>query len=202
MRDVSLRDALVLSINLCPNLYNHELDSDEAKDSAQKYWNNLQIAKSHIYVSDWVVGRVSKVEFDIDATFTTVDFPKFCSWAHVVVNLKDLPFEMKKLGNPNWFTTNEEPKPTTSEAPRLKNQVKGVREDILSPIIQKARGASDDPNKWQEVWPRLCELALRKMPPLIGVAETSVKYQDGDEVKLLSKDAFRKRMARLTPQKD
>ena len=197
MRDITLRDALVLSINLCPNLYSHEQDSDEAKDMAQKYWNNLNIAKSHIYGSDWLVGKVSKTEFDVDTAFTTVDLPKFCKWAFKVVQLADLPEGMKRLGDPDWTPTNEEPKPTTSEAPCLKNQVKGAREDILSPVIDKARGAADNPDKWQEVWPRFCELAEDKVLPLIGVADTSVKYQDGDIVKILNKDNFRKRMDRL-----
>jgi hypothetical protein len=64
-------------------------------------------------------------------------------------------------------------------------------------VIDKARGAADNPDKWQEVWPRLCELAEDKVLPLIGVADTSVKYQDGDIVKILNKDNFRKRMVRL-----
>ena len=197
MRDITLRDALVLSINLCPNLYSHEQDSDEAKDMAQKYWNNLNIAKSHIYGSDWLVGKVSKTEFDVDTAFTTVDLPKFCKWALEVVKLVDLPEQMRKMGDPDWVAPRITASVVEPEPPPTSRQIKGGRRDILSPVIDKARGAADNPDKWQEVWPRLCELAEDKVLPLIGVADTSVKYQDGDIVKILNKDNFRKRMVRL-----
>ena len=138
MRDVTLRDALVLSLNLCPNVYNHEQDSDEAKDSAQKYWNNLQIAKSHIFVSDWVVGRVSKVEFDIDTIFTTVDFPKFCRWAVTDVQLVDLPQEMRILGGETLLNNEIDISSTQTDdivAPLQKSQVAGNA--ILNAIRQE-----------------------------------------------------------------
>lgn len=70
MRDVTLRDALLLSLNLCPNTYNHETTSIKAQKFAQRYLDNFQIVKSHIYCSDWLVGRVSKKEFDLNVTFT------------------------------------------------------------------------------------------------------------------------------------
>ena len=109
MRDVTLRDALVLSLNLCPNAYNHETESTKAKKFAQRYLSNLQIVKSHIYGSDWLVGRVSKKEFDVDAAFTTVDLPKFSKWAFDVVKLVDLPEQMKLLGGPDWVAPHSAP---------------------------------------------------------------------------------------------
>lgn len=138
MRDISLRDALVLSINLCPNEYNHEQDSDEAKDSAQKYWNNLQIAKSHIYGSDWLVGRVSKKEFDVDAAFTTVDLPKFSKWAVTDVKLVGLPQEMRILGGETLLNNEIEISSTQTDdivAPLQKSQVAGNA--ILNAIRQE-----------------------------------------------------------------
>jgi len=101
MRDVTLRDALVLSLNLCPNSYNHEIKSKRAQKFAQRYLSNLQIVKSHIYGSDWLVGRVAKAEFDVDASFRTVDLPKFCKWAFSVVKLNGLPDQMKRLADPD-----------------------------------------------------------------------------------------------------
>jgi hypothetical protein len=197
MRDVTLRDALVLTLDLCPNSYNHETKTSKEKKFAQKFLSNLQITKSHIYGADWVVGRVSKQEFDVDTAFTTVDLPKFCKWAFGVVKLVDLPEKMKQLGDPNWNAPLCTPAAIEPVTPPVTRKIKGGRRDILSPVIDKARSAVDNPNNWQEVWPRLCELAEDKVAPLIGVADTSVKYQDGDIVKILSKDNFRKRMGRL-----
>lgn len=197
MRDVTLRDALVLSINLCPNSYNHEIKSRKEQKFAQRYLSNLQIVKSHIYGSDWLVGKVAKAAFDVDASFTTVDLPKFCKWAFSVVKLVDLPDQMKGLGEPDWVPPDHPPAVVKPETTASSNQIKIGRRDILSPVIDKARSEADNPDKWQEVWPRLCGLAESKVPPLIGVADTSVKYQDGDIVKILSKDNFRKRMQRL-----
>jgi hypothetical protein len=197
MRDVTLRDALVLTLNLCPNSYNHENNSRKEKKSAERYFSNLQIAKSHIYGADWLVGRVSKKDFDVDTAFTTVDLPKFCNWAISVVKLVDLPEQMKKMGDPDWVEPRIAPAVVEPETQPCSRQIKRERKDILSAVMDKARSAADNPNKWQEVWPRLCQLAEKKVPPLIGVAETSVKYQDGDIVKILTKDNFRKRMDRL-----
>lgn len=197
MRDVTLRDALVLSLNLCPNAYNHETKSRKAQKFATRYLGNFQIVKSHIYGSDWLVGRVSKTEFDVDTAFTTVDLPKFCRWAFDVVKLVGLPEQMKRMGDPDWVAPQSAPAVVERETPPTSRQITGGRSDILSPVIDKARSAADNPDKWQEVWPRLCELAEKKALPLIGVADTSVKYQDGDIVKILNKDNFRKRMTRL-----
>lgn len=200
MRDVTLREALVLSLNLCPNSYNHEIKSRQEQKFAQRYLNNLHIVKSHIYDSDWLVGRVAKAEFDVDTSFTTVDLPKFCKWAFGVVNLIDLPDQMKKLGDPAWIPSQLVLPVVKPETLPTSQQIKSGRRDILSPVIDKARDAVDNPNNWQEVWPVLCGLAEEKVRPLIGVADTSVKYQDGDIVKFLTKQSFQKRMKRLILQ--
>lgn len=197
MRDVTLRDALVLSLNLCPNSYNHEINSRKEQKFAQRYLSNLCIAKSHIYGSDWLVGKVAKADFDVDASFTTVDLPKFCKWAFSVVKLVDLPDQMKKLGDPDWVPPQTALSVVKPAIQNTSHQIKTGRRDILSPVISKARSEAENPDDWQEVWPILCGLAEGKTPPLIGVADTSVKYQDGDIVKILSKDNFRKRMGRL-----
>jgi hypothetical protein len=197
MRDLSLRDALVLSLNLCPHSYNHENKSGRARKFAKRYFINLQIVRSNIYSSDWVVGRICKKEFDIDTSFTTVDFPKFCKWAFDVVKFADLPDQMKNLGS--HFRSPSPPSTSVAkpEPSSVSHQTKGGRRDMLSSVIDKARSMTDNPDKWQEVWPILCRLAEGKHPPLIGVADTSVKYQDGDTVKFLTKDNFRKRVGRL-----
>jgi hypothetical protein len=197
MRDVTLRDALVLSLNLCPNSYAHEIKSRKEQKFAQRYLNNLHIVKSHIYGSDWLVGRVAKAGFDVDASFTTVDLPKFCKWAFGVVKLVELPDQMKRLGDPDWTPPNLPPAVVKPETPSTSHQIESGRKDILSPVIDKARSEASNPDKWQEVWPILCGFAEAKARPLIGVADTSVKYQDGDIVKFLSKENFRKRMQRL-----
>jgi hypothetical protein len=98
IRDITLRDALVLSINLCPNSYGHENSNKVERLYAEKYWHHFQIAKSHIFGSTWVIGRVAKCSFDVDAAHTTIDFPKFCNWAVEDVQLADLPHEMRILG--------------------------------------------------------------------------------------------------------
>lgn len=196
MRDVTLRDALVLSLNLCPNAYNHETKSRKAKKFAKKYLANLQIVKSHIYGADWLVGRIAKTEFDVDLALTTVDFPKFCIWAFDVVKLVDLPEQMKLLADPNYEAKRNAPEVVEAKALPDARQNKGGRTDILSPVIERARKAAVNPDKWQEVWPILCDMAAKKVPPLIGLADTTVKYQDGDTVKFLSKDNLSKRMRR------
>jgi hypothetical protein len=98
MRDITLREALVLSINLCPNSYNHENNNEMERQYAEKYWQHLQIAKSHIYDSEWLVGRVARSDIDIDVAHTAINLQKFCCWAVEDVQLADLPYEMRVLG--------------------------------------------------------------------------------------------------------
>ena len=95
LKTVALRDALVLTIGLCPHKYNHENTDTTELPYAQKYWDNLQVAKNHVYENDWVVGKVAKEEFDVDVTNTLVDLNKFCKWALQSVQLSGLPTEME-----------------------------------------------------------------------------------------------------------
>lgn len=204
MRDITLRDALVLSINLCPNLYNHEQDSDEAKDMAQKYWNNLNIAKSHIYGSDWLVGKVSKTEFDVDTAFTTVDLPKFCCWAVTDVQLAELPHEMQILGGANFSDScaNSEIIDHSAKSNHTnKSQLNGLRRDILTSIFDSAWAHVGYATNWQQTWVRLCELADESRPPFVECVDDTIKYKDGGEVKILTKDAVRGRVRRLVNNK-
>jgi len=99
LKTVTLREALVLSSGLCPQKYNHENTNAIELNYAQKFWDNLQIAKSHAYESDWVVGKVAKEDFDVDLNSTTVDLKKFCIWAAAVVELSELPPEMVIIGD-------------------------------------------------------------------------------------------------------
>ena len=99
LKTVALRDALVLSIGLCPNKYNHENTNTTELFYAQKYWDNLQIAKNHVYENDWVIGKVAKEDFDIDFNNTLVDLKKFCVWASTIVELNELPPEMVIIGD-------------------------------------------------------------------------------------------------------
>jgi hypothetical protein len=99
LKTVALRDALVLSTGLCPHKYNHEKTDDIELTYAQQYWDNLQIARNHVYGSDWVVGRVAKEDFDIDCNNTVVDLTKFCIWAATVAEFQSFPSEMVIIGN-------------------------------------------------------------------------------------------------------
>jgi hypothetical protein len=99
LKSVTLRDALVLSTGLCPHKYNHENTDSIELSYAQKFWDNLQIAKNQIYDADWVVGKVTTEDFDVDFNFTIVDLKKFCIWAATEVELHDLPSEMVILGD-------------------------------------------------------------------------------------------------------
>lgn len=99
LKSVPLRDALVLSTGLCPHKYNHENTDTIELSYAQKFWDNLQIAKNQIYGSDWVVGKVATEDFDVDFNNTIVDLKRFCIWAATVVELHDLPSEMVILGD-------------------------------------------------------------------------------------------------------
>ena len=98
LKTVTLRDALVLSTGLCPHKYNHENTNEIELEYAQKYWDNLQIAKNHVYENDWVVGKVVREDFDVDVAQTSVNFEKFCQWAYLTVQLSELPTEMQILG--------------------------------------------------------------------------------------------------------
>jgi hypothetical protein len=99
LKTVTLRDALVLSIGLCPHAYNHENTNEIEFAFAQKYWDNFLIAKNHVYGADWVVGKVAKESLDVDCNNTEVNLNKYCIWASTVVELPDFPPEMVIIGD-------------------------------------------------------------------------------------------------------
>jgi len=98
LKTVSLRDALVLSVNLCPDRYNHKNSNEVEFEYARKYWQNSQIAKNHVYDAEWLVGKVVREDADIDLRLTNVDLCKFSYWALNVGQISELPTEMEILG--------------------------------------------------------------------------------------------------------
>ena len=71
-----------------------------------------------------------------------------------------------------------------------------ARTNALSAVTSQAVKNAVDPNDWHSVWAELVGMATRQVPPLVGVADDEIKYIVSDDVKLLSKDAFRKRIRR------
>ena len=203
LKTVALRDALVLTIGLCPHKYNHENTDRTELPYAQKYWDNLQVAKNHVYENDWVVGKVAKEEFDVDVTNTLVDLNKFCKWALQSVQLSGLPTEMEILGGADFSgccANNEIGRPARSNHSK-KSQLNGLRRDILTSIFDSAWAHVGFATNWQQTWVRLCELADESQPPFVECVDDTIKYKDGGEVKILTKDAVRGRVRRLVQNK-
>ena len=204
LKTVALRDALVLSIGLCPNKYNHENTNTTELFYAQKYWDNLQIAKNHVYENDWVIGKVAKEDFDVDVANTSVELDKFCKWALQEVQLSGLPTEMEILGGANFSDSCANNKiidrPAKSNHPK-KSQLNGLRRDILTSIFDSTWAHVGYSDNWQQTWVRLCELADESQPPFVECVDDTIKYKDGGEVKILTKDAVRGRVRRLVNNK-
>ena len=254
LKTVSLRDALVLSVNLCPDRYNHE-NSDEIEFGyARKYWQNSQIAKNHVYDAEWLVGKVAREDSDIDLRLTNVDLCKFSYWALNVAQISELPTEMEILGglefsSDNTYNENDcredlatnialspndlkhginssafqpedvqhspeqnsilSPTPKSKTATMQHQQIISKvdtshttkvsihkHRDILCPVIELAKKMANNSSDWQAVWPYMCRLAQDEHPPLLGHFEQGIKYSDGSNAKVFTKDAFRKRMNR------
>lgn len=205
LKTVSLRDALVLTIGLCPYKYNHENTDSVELLYAQKYWDNLQIAKNHIYESDWVVGRPAKKDFDVDASQTHVNLEKFCKWALQDVQLTELPTEMEILGGAQFSAAVFDNKAVEQPAlppHSMKNQLIGLRRDILTSVFESAWAHVNFTKEWQPVWVRLCELADEAQPPFVECVDNTIKYKDAGDIKILSKDAVRGRVRRLVESKN
>ena len=204
LKTVALRDALVLSIGLCPNKYNHENTNRTELFYAQKYWDNLQIAKNHVYENDWVIGKVAKKDFDVDVANTSVELDKFCKWALQEVQLSGLPTEMEILGGADFSDSCANNKilglPAKSNHSK-KSQLNGLRRDILTSIFDSAWAHVGYSANWQQTWVRLCELADESQPPFVECVDDTIKYKDGGEVKILTKDAVRGRVRRLVNNK-
>ena len=75
----------------------------------------------------------------------------------------------------------------------------GTRRDVLDPVIDLAEKNATNGADRTAVWNALKALAMAtdKPPPLLGFADRSVKYLDGDgEPTFLTRDAFNKRWDR------
>jgi len=204
LKFVPLRDALVLSTGLCPHKYDHENNDPTELSYAQRYWDNLQVAKNHVYDCDWVVGRVAKEDFDVDVINTVVDLNKFCKWALQDVQLRGLPTEMEILGGADFSacSANYEITDDSANSNRSKkNQLHGARRDILTSIFDSAWEHVGFATNWQRTWIRLCELADKSQPPFVECVDDTIKYKDGGEVKFLTKNAVRGRVRRLVQNK-
>jgi hypothetical protein len=71
------------------------------------------------------------------------------------------------------------------------------RINALSAVIDKAKKSATDPDDYQSVWAALMALAqtVDRPSPLLGYVDgEGVKWDDNGSVKILSKDALRKRM--------
>lgn len=205
LKTVSLRDALVLTIGLCPHKYNHENIESTELLYAHKYWDNLQIAKNHIYESDWVVGKIVKKDFDVDVSQTHVNLEKFCKWALQDVQLTELPTEMEILGGAQFSAAvldNKAVEKLDLHPHSFKNQSTGLRRDILTAVFESAWTHLNFTKDWQPVWVRLCEMADKAHPPFVECVEDSIKYKDAGEIKFLTKDAVRGRVRRLLESKN
>jgi hypothetical protein len=71
-----------------------------------------------------------------------------------------------------------------------------TRSGPLDGVIQKARELASDPNNYHAVWLELVKIATGPNPlsPIHGYSDGEVKWQSGDDIKVLSKDALRKRI--------
>ena len=169
LRTMSMRDTLVLSIGLCPHKYNHEKTDATELSYAQKYWDNLQIAKNHVYESDWLVGRVAKQEGDVDTTYTEVDFEKFCVWAASVLNLADLPPEMLAIGN----LLLEDTEGSSVEQRRGRNKSNGDDWKTLAREIAKELRASSTARHYflslDKLAARIEKIFAERDPPVVGI---------------------------------
>lgn len=83
--------------------------------------------------------------------------------------------------------------------------LKKGRNNIMTPIIKMAIENAKDKSCVHSVWLSLVDIAKRKSPPfpIIGYSiDHEVKWDNGDEPKCMTFDAFRKRMSRLATKDD
>ena len=73
-----------------------------------------------------------------------------------------------------------------------------TRRDVLDPVIDLAEKAATNADDRAAVWNAFTALAMAKDKPhpLLGFADRSVQYLDGDDPKFLTRDAFNKRWER------
>ena len=168
LKTVALRDALVLSIGLCPNKYNHENTNTTELFYAQKYWDNLQIAKNHVYENDWVIGKVAKEDFDVDVANTSVELDKFCVWAANIVELNELPSEMVIIGDLLLDSQKQTEVVQHQRRNHSNDEVwKGLAQELAKKMREKATGGGyflslDD------LADRIEEDFANRTPPIVG----------------------------------
>jgi hypothetical protein len=194
LKFVSLRDALVLSAGLCPHKYNHENTDSIELSYAQKFWDNLQIAKNQIYDADWVVGGVATKDFDVDFNNTIVELKKFCIWAATVVELHDLPSEMVILGDLLLDPKNQTEVVQNQRRNRLNDELwKGLARELAL----KMRGESSARGYFlslDDLADRIEEDFAKRTPPIVGtnghrLKATSIKRHALNGLKNAKEDA-------------
>jgi hypothetical protein len=88
---------------------------------------------------------------------------------------------------------------TAPKRPALLNNISHstkTRRDTLTPVIELAQEQCRNPKDTAEVWAALLVLADKQTAPLIGATEDGLQYRKSGEVKIFSRDALRKRLAR------
>jgi hypothetical protein len=168
LKSVTLRDALVLSAGLCPHKYNHENTNPIELTYAQKFWDNLQIAKNHIYSAEWLVGKVAKEDFDVDLNNTTVDLKKFCIWAATVVELHEFPPEMVIIGD---ILLETQPQAIVIQHQRRNQSNDEVWKGLAKELAQEIRASSTAGRHFlslDDLADRIEENFANRTPPILG----------------------------------
>jgi hypothetical protein len=77
-----------------------------------------------------------------------------------------------------------------------KPRVPKMRDDVIGNAIKQAMKAVSDSSSCQQVWQKLCEYVSQKTPPFLEFDDADIKYLDTGIVKILTKNAVRKRISR------
>lgn len=71
------------------------------------------------------------------------------------------------------------------------------RPDLLSPLIESAQREAQDPFNANEIWPKLCDKAEKKIRPFVGSSDGELKWANGDDdVQFLTLKMLRDRLGR------
>ena len=138
---------------------------------------------------------------------STVHLPEFAAWA-VAAKLPGVPPEMAAIAEseptPSTLETSVRPAQVVTEqvvsdgnAMRTIIHSTKTRRHALKPVIEQAQTQCRNSKDTAEVWAALLVLAEKKTPPLIGATEDGLQYHKDGTVANLSRDALRKRLARL-----
>ena len=194
LKSLTLRDALVLSAGLCPHKYNHENTNAIELTYAQKFWDNLQITKSQIYESSWVVGKVATEDFDVDFNNTVVDLKGFCIWAATVVELHDLPPEMVVIGDLLLVTQTQAEDLQHQRRNHSNDEVwKGLARELALKIREKST-AGGFFLSLDDLADRIEEDFANRNPPIVGtnghrLKATTIKRHALNGLKIATQDA-------------